>query len=75
MSHKTAVLALQCDSAPLSVLTIGDHISERAIPRAAEGVNSWHSEGALRTAMESSLAVKTNTQIKYDEGLRSWTQI
>lgn len=34
MSHKTAVLALRREVVPLSELRTGDHISERADPRA-----------------------------------------
>lgn len=39
MSHETAVLALQPEPAPSSVLRIGDHIAGWVLPRAAGNSN------------------------------------
>lgn len=49
MSHETAVLALQAEPAPSSVLRIGDHIAGWVLPRAAGNSNLlafWGSGGS-----------------------------
>lgn len=75
MSHKTAVLALRREVVPPPELRTGDHISERADPRAAgKGHPPWHSEGA-QNCYGKTMALKSNTQIKCGGGPGGLTQV
>lgn len=68
MSYKTAVLALRREVAPRQSSGLEITFQNGQTPEPQEGVTSWHSEGAPRTAMESTMALKNVTQIKCGDG-------